>query len=86
MVEQDLTKDYPDCCAKLVRVERKFKRIDLIDASSVKISKFKGRFGGKKVESSTLNDIDSEVSSTSTPSVTLNKKVEEGEATEQPTE
>lgn len=51
-IEQDLSKDYPDCCAKLVRADRKFKRIDEFDASSVKISKFKGRILDKKYGSS----------------------------------
>lgn len=45
--------NYPDCCAK-VRAERKFKRIDAIDASSVKINKFKGKLFNKKYESTTL--------------------------------
>lgn len=42
-IEQDLTKAYPDCCAKLVKVEKKAKRVHHIDASAVKINKFKGR-------------------------------------------
>lgn len=75
-IEQDLTKDYPECCAYLKRVQRKFKQ-DVIDASAVKINKFKGRLGGKRVESNTPKDIESIVSSTISPSVIVNENIEE---------
>lgn len=42
-IEQDLSKEYPDCCAKLVKTEKKAKRADLFEASSVKISKFRSK-------------------------------------------
>lgn len=42
-IEQDLSKDYPDCCAKLVKAEKKAKRVDVFEASSVKISKFRSK-------------------------------------------
>lgn len=89
IIEQDLTKDYPDCCAKLVRAERKFKRVDVIDASAVKISKFKGRFGGKKIDAKDIEP------TTTLASVMVDENIvekdplkveEEGETTEQTTE
>lgn len=42
-IEQDLTQDYPHCCAKLVKVEAKKKRTDSIGASEVRINKFRSR-------------------------------------------
>lgn len=42
-IEQDLSKDYPHCCAKLVKNEKKAKRVDLIESSAVKISKFRSK-------------------------------------------
>lgn len=42
-IEQDLSQDYPNCCAKLVKVEKKAKRVDQIGASEVKINKFRSR-------------------------------------------
>lgn len=69
-IEQDLTKDYPDCCAKLVRADRKFKRVDAIDASAVKIGKFKGRILSKKYESSTTKEEEPVISSTTPPPTT----------------
>lgn len=64
-----MTKEYPDCCAHLKRVERKFKQ-DLLNGGVVKISKFKGRLGGKKVESDVPND-------STASSVSLNENVDE---------
>lgn len=40
-IEQDLTKDYPECCAKLVKVAKKTKSDEYIDANSVRINKFR---------------------------------------------
>lgn len=73
-IEQDLTRDYPDCCAKLVRNERKFKQFDVMEASEVKIVKFKGRFGGRKVEKEIEPII---TSSTAPPSNTYDEYDEE---------
>lgn len=42
-IEQDLSKDYPECCAKLVKVEKKAKRVNHIPANEVKINKFRSR-------------------------------------------
>lgn len=41
-IEQDLSKGYPECCAKLVKMERNLKRGEN-DSSSVKIKEFKPR-------------------------------------------
>lgn len=72
-IEQDLSKDYPMCCAKLVRAERKFKRVDAPDSSAVKISKFKGRILSKKYDSTTSKE---EVSSTTLAPVKSTKLME----------
>lgn len=82
-IEQDLSKDYPDCCAKLVRNERKFKRVDTIDASAVKISKFKGRVLNKKYESSTSKVEEPVISSTARPPVKSTERLEEEEEEEE---
>lgn len=42
-IEQDLALDYPNCCAKLVKVEKKAKRVNHVGASEVKINKFRSR-------------------------------------------
>lgn len=41
-IEQDLSKGYPECCAKLVKMERNLKRGEYV-GNPVKISKFKPR-------------------------------------------
>lgn len=78
-IEQDLSKDYPMCCAKLVRAERKFKRVDAPDASAVKITKFKGSFLSKKYDSSTSKGEEPVISSTTFTPVKSTKHVEEEE-------
>lgn len=75
-IEQDLSKDYPDCCAKLVRTDRKFKRVDAIDASAVKISKFKGRLLNKTYNSKVEEPV---ISSTTPASKESTKYIEEEE-------
>lgn len=50
-IEQDLSKGYPNCCAKLVKVERRIKHVNY-DAATVKINKFRsrGRSVGRTIE------------------------------------
>lgn len=38
-----MSKDYPECCAKLVKMEKKLRRVDHFVASEVKINKFRAR-------------------------------------------
>lgn len=42
-IDQDLSQDYPKCCAKLVKIEKKSKRVDQIGSSEVIINKFRSR-------------------------------------------
>lgn len=50
-IEQDLSKGYPNCCAKLVKVQRRIKHVNY-DAATVKINKFRARerSGGRTIE------------------------------------
>lgn len=60
----------------------------MIDASAVKISKFKGRFGGKKAESTDAAPASEPSSTTSSPAPETEKEISKDgdDAAEQSTE
>lgn len=74
-IEQDLTKGYPECCAKLVKVAKKAKSTDRIDASSVRINKFrtKERLVGKTGKKLEVERPDETKSGIQAPKIVLKK-------------
>lgn len=74
-IEQDLSKKFPDCCAKLVKTEKKAKRIDVMDSSAVKIREFRNNRKSievpseKKAEAKPVDEITAEEQPKSLPKV-----------------
>ncbi|XP_031621446.1 uncharacterized protein LOC116339608 [Contarinia nasturtii] len=80
IVEQDLSKNYPFCCAKLVKAEKKAKRVDhTFGASEVRINKFRSRNRSTAKELKTKTNEDA---STSTPSLSKKHVIEKVAANE----